>query len=102
MRFPETAFFIRTGGTVKVKGTGERKRSGLPQGGMEIPCVLLLEHVEEKILNKARKLLSEKGFQEAPVEEPANKKSETEVSPNKKTCSKPKAAQRQGRRSKKA
>ncbi len=34
----DCAFFIRTGGTVKVEVTGERKRSGLPQGGMEIPC----------------------------------------------------------------
>ncbi len=35
---------------------------------MEVPCVLLLEHVEEKIVNKARKLLSENSFQEAPVD----------------------------------
>ncbi len=58
---------------------------------MEVPCVLLLEHVEEKMVNKARKFLSEKGFQEAPVDEPTNKKSKTEASPDKKTCSKPKA-----------
>lgn len=71
----DCAFFIRTGGTINVVVTGERKRSALPQGGMEIPCVLLLKHANEMIVQKAKKLLSEKGFQETPVnEEPTNKK----------------------------
>ena len=34
----ECYFFLRTGGRIKVLLTGKRRRSDLPQGGLEVPC----------------------------------------------------------------
>ena len=48
-----------------MKVTGQQKRSDLPQGGLEIPCLMMLEHGDEKIIKKARQLLEEKNFHEA-------------------------------------
>ena len=63
-------YFMKTGGSIKVKVTGQRRRSDLPQGGLEIPCLMMLEHRNKKIIRKARQLLEEKGFHEAePIDE---------------------------------
>ena len=66
----ECFYFIKTGGLIKVKITGQRRRSDLPQGGLEIPCLMMLEHDDIKIIRKARQILEEKGFHEAePIDE---------------------------------
>ena len=65
----ECYFFLKTGGSIKVKVTGQRRRSDLPQGGLEIPCLMMLEHDDEKVIRKARQLLEQKGFHEAETSE---------------------------------
>ncbi len=63
----------------------ERRRSDLPKGGLEVPCILLLEHEVQKILMKAKKLFNNKGcleLVEAPTVEPtkpSSSKSKTET-----------------------
>ena len=52
--------FIRRGGTISCLVNGRRKYSAdLPQGGMEIPCLLLFKG-ESKEIKKLVKLLSKK------------------------------------------
>jgi len=52
--------FIRRGGAIHCRVTGRRKYStDLPQGGVEIPCLLLSEG-EAKEIKKRVKLLSKK------------------------------------------
>ena len=52
--------FIRRGGAIHCRVTGRRKYStDLPQGGVEIPCLLLFEG-EAKEIKKLVKLLSKK------------------------------------------
>ena len=49
--------FLRRGGTIRVKVTGQRRYSfDLAQGGMEIPCLLLCQG-EPKEIKKLIKLL---------------------------------------------
>ena len=52
------SLFIRRGGSIICKPTGRRKYSSdLPQGGLEIPCLLLFEG-ETKEVKKLIKLYS--------------------------------------------
>ena len=53
----ECYFFLRTGGTITAEVTGRRRHSDLPDGGLNIPCILTLSHEEEKIIDKAKLLL---------------------------------------------
>lgn len=51
------SIFLRRGGTITCTVTGSRQHSGdLPQGGLEVPCVLKFEG-KEKELTKAEKLI---------------------------------------------
>ena len=53
--------FIRRGGTISCLVNGRRKYSAdLPQGGMEIPCILLIFKGESKEIKRLVKLLSKK------------------------------------------
>ena len=53
-------FLGRPGSTITCKVTGTRRYSSdLPQGGMEIPCLLEFKG-EQSVVEKARKLLNEK------------------------------------------
>ena len=53
------SLFLRHSGSLKCRIVGGRRRSvDLPQGGLEIPCVLLFEGSEE-LLKKVRKRLNE-------------------------------------------
>ena len=56
----ECYFFLRMGGTIAAEVTGKRRRSNLPEGGLEVPCVLTLQHDDEKIIDKAKLLLHNK------------------------------------------
>jgi len=40
----ECFYFLKMGGAIKAEFTGPRRQSGLPQGGLEIPCILIPEH----------------------------------------------------------
>ena len=43
-------FFLRRGGTISCEITGQRKYSrDLPQGGLEVPCVLTFKGDEKEI-----------------------------------------------------
>jgi hypothetical protein len=55
------SLFLRRGGCIACRVTGKmRYSSDLPQGGLEIPCTLIFEHLEKpKELNKLKKLLGE-------------------------------------------
>ena len=51
------SLFIRRGGVIKCRVAGKRRHSSdLPQGGMEIPCILTFE-AKLKELQKLKKLL---------------------------------------------
>ena len=51
------SLFLRSGGTIKVEVTGQKRYSSdLAQGGMEIPCLLLCQG-EPKEIKKLIKLL---------------------------------------------
>ena len=53
------SLFLRRGGSILCTVTGGRKYSSdLPQGGLEVPCMLLFKHKKPKELNKMKKLLS--------------------------------------------
>ena len=67
----ECYYFLKMGGAIKVEVTGQRRRSDLPQGGLEVPCIMILEHKEDNIMKKARQLLEDKGFSEASVNKKA-------------------------------
>lgn len=58
---------MKMGGMISVEITGQRRRSDLPQGGLEVPCIMTLEHKEEHMIKKAKQLLEDKGFSEASV-----------------------------------
>ena len=47
------SLFIRRGGTITCKITSARKRhsSDLPQGGLEIPCVLIYSGKKRRLIN---------------------------------------------------
>ena len=52
------SLFLRRGGAILCTVTGGRKYSvDLPQGGLEIPCILLFKH-NPKELNKMKKFIS--------------------------------------------
>lgn len=71
----ECHYFLKMGGQILVKITGSRRRSSLPQGGLEIPCDMVFKHKEEIMIMKAATLLKSKGFtnEESPAAEPPKK-----------------------------
>ncbi len=67
------SIFLRRGGNITCTVTGSRHYSGdLPQGGLEVPCLLKFEG-NDKELTKAEKLiksaLSSASFENGPVED---------------------------------
>ena len=38
----ECYFFLRMGGAINIEVTERRRRSDLPQGGLEVPCIMTL------------------------------------------------------------
>ena len=62
--------FLRRGGSLCCIVTGSRRYSRVPQGGLEIPCWLLLEGLEKEIL-KVKKLVSSALMKTEPVESEA-------------------------------
>ena len=60
---PICSIFIRRGGTIKCLITGGRRYSSdLPQGGLEIPCVLTFETTKAKEGMKTQRVLDNAGF----------------------------------------
>ena len=57
------------GGAIKAEITGPRRRSDLPQGGLEIPCILILEHKEDSRIKKVKQLLKSRGFSKPVTDE---------------------------------
>ena len=55
--------------------TGPRQKSTIPDMGMEIPCVLTFTHSDPHLLEKAKKLLAIKGFEDKhePRKDPEDK-----------------------------
>ena len=45
--------------------------SGLPLGGLETPCIMILQHMDNNMKEKAKQLLKKKGFSEAEIDEKA-------------------------------
>lgn len=62
----ECFYFIKMGGAIAVKVAGKWERSTLAQGGLDVPCLLKLEHRDKKVLEKAKFLLEKKGYKEIP------------------------------------
>ena len=51
------SLFLRRGGEITCEITGRRRHSlDLPQGGLEIPCILVFTTQEEKELTKLKKV----------------------------------------------
>ena len=61
----ECFYFLRMGGAIKAEVVGRRRRSPLPRGGLEIPCILTFEHKEESMIKQAKEVLRRKNFSEA-------------------------------------
>ena len=60
---PICSIFIRRGGTIKCLISGGRQYSyGLPQGGLEIPCVLIFKTIKAKECLKTQGILDNAGF----------------------------------------
>ena len=64
------------GGAIKVEVIGKRRRSDLPCGGLDIPCIMTLEH-KDGMIKKARELLKKKGFPEATSKSKSRKRRNT-------------------------
>ena len=65
----ECFYFLKMGGAIKAEITGPSRRSDLPQGGLEIPCILILEHKEDFMIKKVKQLLKSRGFSEPVTDE---------------------------------
>ena len=85
----ECFYFLKMGGAIKVEVIGPRRRSDLSQGGLEVPCIMTLEHKDGNMIKKAKELLGKKGFAEVRNEE-SNSRSE-KASPKKSRKRKAKA-----------
>ena len=68
--------------------TGSRQKSTIPDMGMEIPCLLTFTNADPHLLQKAKKLLTSKSFQDRPPEPRRNLKDNPE--PRKDSKDKPK------------
>lgn len=90
----ECHYFLKMGGQILVKITGSRRRSSLPQGGLEIPCDMVFKHKEEIMIMKAATLLKSKGFtnEESPAAEPPKKRMPPAAAENKKPSKRKKSA----------
>ena len=56
--FKVLSLFLRRGGTIACEVTGHRRYSvNLKQGGMEIPCHVMLKSIKEKEVKKCQELL---------------------------------------------
>ena len=80
----ECFYFLKMGGAIKVEIIGPRRRSDLPQGGLEVPCIMTLEHKDENIIKKAKELLG-KEFAEA-RNESSTEKGSPKKSRKRKAC----------------
>ena len=51
--------FLARGGTIEVQVLGRRKRSNLPQGGLDVPCILTFTGKQQLVrrLQKALKVI---------------------------------------------
>ena len=45
------------GGTISVEVIDKRRRSDLPKGGLEVPCMVTLQHTDEQMIDKAKAIL---------------------------------------------
>jgi len=45
-------YFLKMGGAIKAEITGPHRQSDLPQGGLQIPCILILEHKEDSMIKE--------------------------------------------------
>ena len=70
----ECFYFIKMGGAIAVEVTGKRERSTLAQGGLDVPCRLIFEHQDNKILEKAICLLEKKGYRQHTKKKSTKKK----------------------------
>ena len=42
------------GGTITVEVIDKQMRSDLPEGGLEVPCMVTLQHTDEQMIDKAK------------------------------------------------